>query len=146
MICRIDRWGRRTAPRLHPARLRLSRPAIRRRAAKARWSQSLVLRGSERKKEPVDGIATVEARDRVAPGARTKTILAWLRRLVPAAPLVVSAVNVIPPVSQDVVVLDEDEVASGPLSLADALMRRRPASLSAFTTPAASPSLESPDP
>jgi hypothetical protein len=82
----------------------------------------------------------------VAPGARTKTILAWLRRLVPAALLVVSAVNVIPPVPRDVVVLDEDEVASGPLSLADALMRRRAASLSAFKTPAASPSLESPHP
>ena len=82
----------------------------------------------------------------VTPGARTKMILAWLRRLVPAALLVVSAVNVISPVPQDVVVLDEDEVASGPLSLADALMRRLAASVSAFTTPAASRSLESPGP
>ena len=83
----------------------------------------------------------------VAPGARTKTILGWLRHLVPAALLVVAAGNLTPPVPRDVVVLEEDEVASGPLSLADALMRRRAASLRASTsTPAASRSLESPGP
>ena len=77
----------------------------------------------------------------VAPGTRTKTILGWLRQLVPAALPVVAAGNLTPPVPRDVVVLDEDEVTSGPLSLADTLMRRRAASLSAST--AASHSLES---
>ena len=41
---------------------------------------------------------------------QTRMILGWLRRLVPAALLVLSAVNATPPVPQDVVVLDEDEV------------------------------------
>jgi hypothetical protein len=44
-----------------------------------------------------------------------------------------------------VVVLDEDEVVSGPLSLADALVRRRAAGLSSSAaTPAASRSFENP--
>jgi hypothetical protein len=83
----------------------------------------------------------------VFPGARTTTILGWLRHLVPAALLIVAAGNLTPPVPSDVVVLDEDEVASGPLSLADALVRRRAASLSSPTaTAAASRSFESPGP
>ena len=79
----------------------------------------------------------------VAPGARAKTILQWLRQLVPAALLFVTAGSPTPPVASDVVVLDEDAVASGPLSLADALVRRRAAGLSSPTAPtAASRSLE----
>jgi hypothetical protein len=83
----------------------------------------------------------------VAPGARTKTILGWLRHLVPAALLIVAAGDLTPPVPPYVVVLEEDEVASGPLSLADALVRHRAASLSSRTaTAAASRSFESPGP
>ncbi|WP_242336736.1 MULTISPECIES: hypothetical protein [Anaeromyxobacter] len=59
------------------------------------------------------------------PGGRTRPILSWLRQLVPAALLVVAAANLPPPASPDVIVLDEDEIASGPLSLADALMRHQ---------------------
>jgi hypothetical protein len=59
----------------------------------------------------------------VRPGSRTRSILAWLRQLLPAALLVVAAANL--PVRPDAVVLDEEEVASGPLSLADALLRNR---------------------
>jgi hypothetical protein len=61
----------------------------------------------------------------VRPGTRTRSILGWLRQLVPAALLVVAAANLPPPAPPDVIVLDEEEVASGPLSLADALMRHR---------------------
>ncbi len=63
----------------------------------------------------------------VRPGARSRTILGWLRQLVPAALLVVAAVNLPPPAPPDVITIDEDDVASGPLSLADALIRQRQA-------------------
>lgn len=62
----------------------------------------------------------------VRPGRRTTTILGWLRQLVPAAMLVVAATNLPPPAPDDVVTIEEDEVASGPLSLAHALVRPRP--------------------
>ncbi|WP_242342993.1 hypothetical protein [Anaeromyxobacter terrae] len=61
----------------------------------------------------------------VQPGRRTRSILGWLRQLVPAALLVVAAANLPPPTSPDVIVIDDDDVASGPLSLADALMRHQ---------------------
>ncbi len=61
----------------------------------------------------------------VRPGPRTRTILGWLRQLVPAALLVVASANLPPPAPPDVITLDEDDVASGPLSLADALTRHR---------------------
>lgn len=61
----------------------------------------------------------------VRPGARTQSILAWLRQLVPAALLVIAGANLpAPDPTDDAVVLDDDDVASGPLSLADALARR----------------------
>jgi len=61
----------------------------------------------------------------VHPGARTRSILGWLRQLIPAALLVVAAANLPPPAPPNVIVLDDEDVASGPLSLADALMRHR---------------------
>ncbi len=61
----------------------------------------------------------------VRPGSRTRTILGWLRQLVPAALLVVAAADLPPPAPPEAIVLDEEEVASGPLSLADALTRHR---------------------
>lgn len=61
----------------------------------------------------------------VRPGARTRSILGWLRQLVPAALLVVAAADLPPPVPPAAIVLDEEDVPSGPLSLADALMRHR---------------------
>ena len=63
----------------------------------------------------------------VRPGARTKNILAWLRQLVPAAILVVAAADVPPAPPSDAIALDDDDVVSGPLSLADALLRHRAA-------------------
>jgi hypothetical protein len=50
-------------------------------------------------------------------------ILRWLRWLLPAALLVVAPASA--PLSQldDVITLDADDVASGPLSVADALTR-----------------------
>ena len=58
----------------------------------------------------------------VRPGSRTETIMSWLRKLLPAAVLVVAATSL--PARADVVI-DEEEVVSGPLSLADALLRKR---------------------
>ncbi len=69
----------------------------------------------------------------VRPGARTRSILGWLRQLVPAALLVVAAAELPPPAPPDAIVLDEEEVASGPLSLADALMRHRGSAAAART-------------
>jgi len=59
----------------------------------------------------------------VRPGSRTRTIMGWLRKLLPAAVLVVATAS--RPARPDAVVLDEEEVVSGPLSLADALLRNR---------------------
>ncbi len=58
----------------------------------------------------------------VRPGARTGTVLAWLRRLVPAALLLLAPASL--PDDARVITLDADEVLSGPLSLADALARK----------------------
>jgi len=65
----------------------------------------------------------------VRPGARTRSILGWLRQLVPAALLVVAVADMPPPAPPDAIVLDDEEVASGPLSLADALTRHRAAGM-----------------
>lgn len=59
----------------------------------------------------------------VRPGSRTRTIMGWLRKLLPAAILVVAATS--RPVRADAVIVDEEEIVSGPLSLADALLRNR---------------------
>jgi hypothetical protein len=61
------------------------------------------------------------------PGSRTGTIRGWIRRLLPTALLLVSPVRLPPDLADDAIVLDEEEVASGPLSLADALLRHRSA-------------------
>ncbi len=58
----------------------------------------------------------------VRPGARTDTVLAWLRRLVPAALLLLAPASL--PGDARVISLDADEVLSGPLSLADTLARK----------------------
>jgi hypothetical protein len=60
------------------------------------------------------------------PGPRTGTIRAWIRRLVPTALMLIAPVSVPRDLSDDVIVLDEEEVVSGPLSLADALLKHRP--------------------
>jgi predicted phosphoribosyltransferase len=57
----------------------------------------------------------------VKPGAQTGTVLAWLRRLLPAAMLLVAPAA--PPPSCDVIAIDADAVVSSPLALADALAR-----------------------
>lgn len=58
----------------------------------------------------------------VRPGKKigTGTIASWLRRLVPAAVLLVAPV--VPPAGAEVVAIEADEV-SGPLTLADAIVR-----------------------
>lgn len=61
------------------------------------------------------------------PGPRTGTIRAWIRRLLPTALLLVAPVTLPRDLSDDAIVLDEDDVVSGPLSLADALCKHRPA-------------------
>lgn len=77
--------------------------------------------GRDRRAEPEPSPVVIVVR----PGVRTRTILGWLRQLVPAAMLVVAAAAPPPPVPPGAIVLDEEEVASGPLSLADALIRHR---------------------
>jgi hypothetical protein len=57
----------------------------------------------------------------VRPGARSGTILEWLRRLLPAALLLLAPASI--PDGANVITIDADEVISGPLSLADALTR-----------------------
>ena len=60
----------------------------------------------------------------VRPGARTRSILGWLRQLVPAAVLLVAPPTFPAAETVDVITLDEDEIVSGgPLALADALAR-----------------------
>ncbi len=59
----------------------------------------------------------------VRPGSRTRTILGWLRQLLPAAVLLVAPPSFPAAEAADVIALDEEEVVSGPLSLADALAR-----------------------
>jgi hypothetical protein len=61
----------------------------------------------------------------VRPGARTRTIMGWLRQLLPAAVLLVAPSRFPAAEMVDVITLDADEIVSGgPLALADALARR----------------------
>jgi hypothetical protein len=62
----------------------------------------------------------------VRPGARTRTIMGWLRQLLPAAVLLVAPPKVPAVEMVDVITLDADELISGgPLALADALASAR---------------------
>lgn len=60
----------------------------------------------------------------VRPGARTRTVLGWLRRLLPAAILLVSSANLGDAVSSELIVLENVDVDAGPLGLADAIHRQ----------------------
>ncbi len=60
----------------------------------------------------------------VRPGARTRTVLGWLRRLLPAAILLVSSANFGDAVSSELIVLENVDVDAGPLGLADAIHRQ----------------------
>jgi hypothetical protein len=60
----------------------------------------------------------------VRPGARTRTVLGWLRRLLPAAILLVSSANFGDAVASELIVLDNVDVEAGPLGLADAIHRQ----------------------
>lgn len=59
----------------------------------------------------------------VRPGSRTRAITTWLRKLLPAAVLIVATTT--RPIPRADVIIDEEDVVSGPLSLADALLRNR---------------------
>jgi hypothetical protein len=64
----------------------------------------------------------------VRPGSRPGAlagVLRCLRRLVPAAVLLVAPAASPEPCDGSAIVLDADEVVSGPLSMADALARAR---------------------
>jgi len=60
----------------------------------------------------------------VRPGARTRTVLGWLRRLLPAAILLVSSANFGDAVASELIVLENVDVDAGPLGLADAIHRQ----------------------
>jgi hypothetical protein len=62
----------------------------------------------------------------VRPGASTGTGIEWLRRLLPAAILLVSSANFADPVAGELIVLDaiDVDVDAGPLGLADAIHRK----------------------
>ncbi len=54
---------------------------------------------------------------------RVRTLLWWIRTLVPAAVLVCSPVDGLARNMEDAITLRADDIPSGPLSLADALAR-----------------------
>jgi hypothetical protein len=55
----------------------------------------------------------------------TGTVLGWLRKLLPAAVLLVAPVDLPATDQADVITVDADEVVSGPLYLAATLARHR---------------------
>jgi hypothetical protein len=59
------------------------------------------------------------------PRRRAEVIASWARALLPTAVLVVNTIDVaqLEAVGQDAIALDAEEVASGPLSLADAIAK-----------------------
>lgn len=59
---------------------------------------------------------------------RVRTLLWWIRTLVPAAVLVCSPADGVVRNVKDAITLRADEIPSGPLSLADALARAAAAS------------------
>jgi len=63
----------------------------------------------------------------VRPGlksGRSGEVLRWIRRLLPAAILLVGTPALPPEDGDELISIDVDAVESGPLSLADALVRR----------------------
>lgn len=58
----------------------------------------------------------------VRSGARSETVIQWLRALLPAVMLALTPMQI--PEGAQVVTIDADEVVSGPLALADLLARR----------------------
>jgi hypothetical protein len=56
---------------------------------------------------------------------RRAALLRWLRALVPAALLVVSTTPVEVPGAEDVITLNADAIESGPLAVADAIVKAR---------------------
>jgi hypothetical protein len=60
----------------------------------------------------------------VRPGASTRTVLEWLRMLLPAAILLVSSAHFADPVAGEIIVLENIDVETGPLGLADAIHRK----------------------
>ncbi len=62
---------------------------------------------------------------KATPAARRRVLLRWLRALVPAALLVVSRAPIEVPGADDVITLNADTIDSGPLAVADAIVRAR---------------------
>lgn len=62
----------------------------------------------------------------VRPGVRSRTVIGWLRRLLPAAILLVSSANFGDAVPGELIVLEDVDVDvdAGPLGLADAIHRQ----------------------
>jgi len=60
----------------------------------------------------------------VRPGVRSRTVIGWLRRLLPAAILLVSSANFGDAVAGELIVLENVDVDAGPLGLADAIHRK----------------------
>ena len=60
----------------------------------------------------------------VRPGVRSRTVIGWLRRLLPAAILLVSSANFGDAGAGELIVLENVDVDAGPLGLADAIHRK----------------------
>jgi hypothetical protein len=60
----------------------------------------------------------------VRPGIRSRRVIGWLRRLLPAAILLVSSANFGDAVAGELIVLENVDVDAGPLGLADAIHRK----------------------
>jgi hypothetical protein len=60
----------------------------------------------------------------VRPGARSRTVIGWLRRLLPAAILLVSSANFADAGAGGPIVLENVDVDAGPLGIADAIHRQ----------------------
>lgn len=54
---------------------------------------------------------------------RTALVARWIRKLLPAAYLLVAPIAALPDPGPDAITLDADEIVSGPLSLANELVR-----------------------
>lgn len=54
---------------------------------------------------------------------RTAVVARWIRTLLPAAYLLIAPAGVLPDPGPDAITLDADEIVSGPLALADEIVR-----------------------